>query len=397
MEGSVPEPPPKHQKPIGKPSSRFYGKNNGYDGESYREGECSGEVFEDKSIDVEIFLKKIKSTIKYFRENRKSCKNRNLVIIKKSDKLVEALNLPKIMNINPRSAMNKLEELKMFIEEEEIDCAFISESHDRENKRLDENLKIDNFTVISNLYQRKEKGGRPALVINNSKFTVKNLTNTDIQIPWGVEVTWAILTPKNVATNSIVQNIVLGCIYSKPNSKKKRELNDHIAETYNFLNYKYGKGLYWMLAGDTNDFKLDKVLKLSPNFQSVVKSPTRLNPDKILDNIVTDMSKWYQMPKCLPALEADTGSGGKPSDHLTVVMEPISVLNNRPARVTREVEVRPLTQTGLDMFGAWIKNQNWNEVIDTKTCDEKAEVFQNMLLKKLTLFRVGGRGHICPP
>ena len=84
------------------------------------------------------------------------------------------------MNINPRSAMNKLEELKMFIEEEEIDCAFISESHDRENKRLDENLKIDNFTVISNLYQRKEKGGRPALVINNSKFTVKNLTNTDI-------------------------------------------------------------------------------------------------------------------------------------------------------------------------------------------------------------------------
>ena len=29
-------------------------------------------------------------------------------------------------------------------------------------------------------------------------------------------------------------------------------------------------------------------------------------------------------------------------------MEPISVLNNRPARVTREVEVRPLTQTGLD-------------------------------------------------
>ena len=135
-----------------------------------------------------------------------------------------------------------------------------------------------------------------------------------------------------------------------------------------------------MLAGDTNDFKLDKVLKLSP------KSSTILILDKILDNIVTDMSKWYQIPKCLPALEADTGSGGKPSDHLTVVMEPISVLNNRPARVTREVEVRPLTQTGLDMFGVWIKNQNWNEVIDTKTCDEKAEVFQNMLLKKLNEF-----------
>ena len=71
----------------------------------------------------------------------------------------------------------------MFIEEEEIDCAFISESHDRENKRLDENLKIDNFTVISNLYQRKEKGGRPALVINNSKFTVKILQTQTYRYP----------------------------------------------------------------------------------------------------------------------------------------------------------------------------------------------------------------------
>ena len=74
--------------------------------------------------------------------------------------------------------MNKLEELKMFIEEEEIDCAFISESHDRENKRLDENLKIDNFTVISNLYQRKEKGGTPALIINNTLGCESNLCYT---------------------------------------------------------------------------------------------------------------------------------------------------------------------------------------------------------------------------
>jgi hypothetical protein len=106
-----------------------------------------------------------------------------------------------------------------------------------------------------------------------------------------VEVTWALLTPKKVTNDSIVQNIVLGCIYCKPNSKKKTALLDHIAETYNFLNMKYGKGLHWLLAGDTNDLKLDPILSLSPNLKSVVLTPTRLNPDKILDNIITDMSK----------------------------------------------------------------------------------------------------------
>ena len=117
------------------------------------------------------------------------------------------------------------------------------------------------------------------------------------------------------------------------------------------------KGLYWSLAGDTNDLKLDQILNLSPNLKSVVLTPTRLNPDKILDNIITDMSKWYQIPECLPALDADPGSGGKPSDHLMVVMKPISVLNNKPARFTREIKVRPLKQSGLNLFSFWIKKE----------------------------------------
>ena len=72
----------------------------------------------------------MKEKIKYFREKRKARQNPNIIVVKRSNKVVEALNLPKIMNINPRSAMNKLEELKTFFEEESIDCAFISESHE---------------------------------------------------------------------------------------------------------------------------------------------------------------------------------------------------------------------------------------------------------------------------
>ena len=328
----------------------------------------------------------MKEKINKFRYHRKSKHMRNLIVIKRSNKVVQALNLQKLMNLNPRSAMNKVEELKTFIEEEEIDCAFISESHDREDKKLEDHFELEDFTVISNIYQRNEKGGRPAIIVNNKKYNIQNHTNSEIEIPWGVEVTWALLTPKEVSNDSIIQNIVLGSIYSKPKSKKKSVLLDHIAETYNFLNTKYTKGLYWLLAGDTNDLKLDAILNLSPNLKSMVKQPTRLKPDRILDNIITDLAKWYQSPICLAPLDANPGTGGKPSDLLTVVMKPVSVLNNKAARSTREIEVRPLKQSGIDLFGHWLANQKWDEVFEANTVDKKSEIFQNMLLTKCDEF-----------
>ena len=91
--------------------------------------------------------------------------------------------------------------------------------------------------------------------------------------------------------------------------------------------------------------------------KSVVTKPTRLNPDRILDNIITDLSNFYQSPEILPPIDADPGSGGKPSDHLTVVMAPIATVDNKPARISRPIIVRPMKQSGIDSFGDWIRNQ----------------------------------------
>ena len=65
----------------------------------------------------------------------------------------------KIKKINREKIEAKIK-LK-FIEEQSIDIALISESHDRENKRLEDHIKLSTHTVISNFYQRptKEKGG----------------------------------------------------------------------------------------------------------------------------------------------------------------------------------------------------------------------------------------------
>ena len=61
---------------------------------------------------------------------------------------------PKVLNLDPCSAMNKAEEIKTFIEEENIGVAFISESHEGENKTLEDTIKLPTLSVISNLYQQ---------------------------------------------------------------------------------------------------------------------------------------------------------------------------------------------------------------------------------------------------
>ena len=111
----------------------------------------------------------------------------NLTTIHRSNKAVQALNLPTVININPRSLNNKVESFKTYMEEEGVDLALISESHEQEHKPLVESLNMKDFEIISSIHQRRGKGGRPAIVVNKVKYVVQNVTNTLINIPWGVE------------------------------------------------------------------------------------------------------------------------------------------------------------------------------------------------------------------
>ena len=128
--------------------------------------------------------------------------------------------------------------------------------------------------------------------MNKKKFGVQNITNTLVQIPWGVEAVWCILTPKNTKHDSMVQKIACCAIYCKPGSKKKTLLLDHIADAFNVLSSKYGRGLHFLMAGDTNDLNLDPIISLSPNLNQIVTSWTRMNPPALLDPIITTMTKF---------------------------------------------------------------------------------------------------------
>ena len=129
--------------------------------------------------------------------------------------------------------------------------------------------------------------------MNEERFNVENITNSLIDIPWGVEAVWCIITPKNSGNNSLIKKIVVGSIYCKPTSRKKTVLLDHIALTYHTISSKYGSNVYWIICGDMNDLKLDSILHLNSNFRQVVLTPTRLQPPVILDTIITDLHFHY--------------------------------------------------------------------------------------------------------
>ena len=272
------------------------------------------------------------------------------------------------------------------MEHESVDLLFMSESWERESLKLKEIIKLKDHTVISNVFQRKGAGGRPAIIVNDVKFEVQDLTNNLVQIPWGVEAVWCLLTPKNITKDSKIQNIACCSLYSKPGSRKKSLLLDHISEAYNVITKKYGKGLHYVIAGDTNDLKLDTILGLNPNFRQIVQNWTRLNPPAILDPIITTLSSFYQVPECLDPLDNDPDKDGKPSDHKIVLVKPIDIINNKPARKTREVKVRPFTKIGLEKLKNWFVDQNWNDVFEEESAHKKAKNFHDLLLKALDDF-----------
>ena len=205
-----------------------------------------------------------------------------------------------------------------------------------------------------------------------------------IQVKWGLEVVWCLLTPKNANSKSKIQKIACASIYCKPGSKSKSDLHDHIAEAYNLLCTKYQKGLHFIIAGDTNELNLNPITNLSPNLRQIVKTPTRIDSvtgvEAILDPIITTLASYYQKPLCLPPLDSDPENKGKPSDHRIVVVRPITSINNQCARTTKTIISRPITESGIRKMRSWLEIQDWNKVLLAQSPSQKAEILQNLLV-----------------
>ena len=106
-----------------------------------------------------------------------------------------------------------------------------------------------------------------------------------------------------------------------------------------------------------------------------MKNPTRRNPvtgvEQILDPVITTLEAYYQKPQCLAPLDPDPDTSGKPSDHRIVVVTPVSAINNQSARTTRNIIVRPITESGLHKKRLWFQIQNWSNIFQEDCAHKK--------------------------
>ena len=276
-------------------------------------------------------------------------------VLKRNNLFLNSIHLPSVMNINPRSVYNKVDEFLTLVDQYESDLIFMSETWDRVHQPLENLIQLENYRVMTAVNPRNFRGGKPALIINEDKYFIKSLNPDPITVPDGVEAVWALLTPKNTKQNNLFSHIAVASIYYRgPKSTKKDALFDHIAQSYHYLMAKYGQGLQFIIAGDTNRLNLSPILNLSPSLRQVVQVPTRLNPDATLDPVITTMWKFYLPPVTKPPLDNDQDKQGKPSDHLVVLMYPVNKEIGCPPKQSRLVTFHPLPQSGIKKMGNWI-------------------------------------------
>ena len=287
-------------------------------------------------------------------------------------------SLPTIYSANARSIFPKFNDLVEKLQNSRIDIAQISETW-QDLKKREHNDKID---VLKNRYgylwysfaRSKYKddgsltgGGGSAILINSRNWLSEHLA--DIIVPQGLEVVWVKVAPR---TNSILKILIVCGIYSKPNSRKKTILSDHISMNYYLLKMKYPDAKFVFL-GDFNCYKPDHILLLSPQLRQLVHYCT--HGDKVLDLLITDMHTLYHPPVSSQYLLPDNPAQAAASDHLGNLLIPRSVPGVNSSRVYRTILVRPLTESQIAAIGRWIATEPWDHLHSFSDVDVQLESF----------------------
>ena len=121
-----------------------------------------------------------------------------------------------------------------------------------------------------------------------TNFSVSKLS---ITIPTPLEIVWALLRPITPTGN--IKKVILCSFYSPPNSRKNRQLIDHISVTYNQLKIQHPDAAT-LMSGDKNSLDETNILSLNPNFRQSVSQNTRNS--KILTILISDLHSFYHVP-----------------------------------------------------------------------------------------------------
>ena len=323
-------------------------------------------------------------------ETIKSFSNKNnLKRVKRSKKLLEASRLPVVITLNPRSLYKKKNEFVTLIEQVEAGICCISETWDRSHKEkgelISDLIDIDGYKWVKNIVQRNRGGGKPAILVSTADYYVTELSPNIITVPPNVEAAWALLTPKNHDQSTGIRHIVVSSVYYSSTQTRKSDFLDHISQAYSILCSKYGTDLAFIISGDVNRLNIKPILNLSPDLKQIVNVPTRLDPDAILDVVITNVPALYQEPYTLSPLDSDNGSG-QSSDHLIVVTKPICYETANSTKKYSIINYRPFPDSRIREMGTWLQSQSWKEIYEISCPNLKAETFENVLMEKINTY-----------
>ena len=168
-----------------------------------------------------------------------------------------------------------------------------------------------------------------------------------------------------------------------PNSVNKTATINHIIDTIHLLRAQYDNKINYLIAGDLNRVKVDRILDSHGPLRQIITAGTRNSA--ILENIITDLHTLFQPPQCLAPLQVDEDKDGSDSDHNVIILPPITITNScKPAK--RSVVTRPLPGSGVDQFAEFISTHSWGEVLDEQNINTKVENFHKTLRTKLDQF-----------
>jgi hypothetical protein len=186
-------------------------------------------------------------------------------------------------------------------------------------------------------------------------------------------INWVKVIPKH---KTDIKVFIICGIYSKPNSKTKTVLNDHIAANYHLLKMKHGSVRFFFL-GDFNDHKPDLILQLSSQLQQTVHYPTC--GQSILDLCITDAHILYHPTLPESPLLPDDPTSASQIDHIGNLLIPRTFKGITNNHQHRTVTVRPITQSQIDTLGRWLVDEKWANVIDENETNAKLDMFTSMV------------------
>ena len=297
-------------------------------------------------------------------------------VIPRDNNIIQARSLPIITNYNMRSFLPKIDNFCKDVSERESDICFITEIwQTKESKshqfKLEEMLHMKGIQYISTPRPTGQRGGGAAIAVSLSKFRI---TKINVCIPNSVEAVWGILKP--VQPSGPITEIICCCFYSRPQAKKNMKLIDHLTVNFQSLLTSHPRAGV-ILSGDRNLIDIPLLLSIDPSFRQIVKLPTR--GPKILDVIVTNLASFYNDPQILPAIKPDNPCKGVPSDHSGVIATPNRAAGKPPIRQKETKQIRPISESGLQLFGQYFVKQSWEFLDNFENPTEMAENFESVI------------------